>query len=233
MRWLVTPLVASALGLAACSSAPGDGPAASGSADLFLPPTTTPSVTCDPGRYEACRSLLGLNGRSSIYCYCADLPCTNLTYPTPEPTVANYDYFVDAWTTPMTNGACPDIVTSTGTWSQMNDSAPACWTNRADWQYYEPWPWSGVPGEYMNFGKYWGNVCPPGQDCCTYVWWPNWYSTSTDPLDQSGSFAPADSQALCGGAQFTAHYNFTCVEGPNQPCGSPGGGGKCPLCMGI
>ena len=232
MRKLSTLALAAAIPLVACSSAPGDPPVATTSAAL------TPS--CDPGEKLVCGGPIGVpvhgtNPPPQGNCVCEYLSCSNLVVP---PLAAETGSFNIAWAKAGTS--CPDIVTSQGTWAQINSRPqPASWSEAGDYT------WTGVPGLWANYASYGnvGNVCEQvlkTTSCCTYVWWPKGYDTSTDPLDLQGKLPTADTQALCGGAAYTAvsvyYFDETLIPVSTDLDGGylrPGGGGRCGACTGT
>lgn len=237
MRRLVIVALAPFIALAACIAAPDDPPTASTSQAL------TPS--CGPGEKLVCGSPIGVpvhglpvHGTSSggssggTSCVCEYLSCSNLVYP---PAAQQPGSFNIAFA--RAGSSCPDIVTSQGTWAQIDSRpTPPCWS------YMGGAVWTGVPtlDALYETNSPVGNVCEQvlnTASCCTYVWWPNGYATSSDPLGWDGEFAPADSQALCGGPAYTAvsvaYFNATLTPGTNSDGGiimKPGGGGKCGAC---
>jgi hypothetical protein len=83
------------------------------------------------------------------------------------------------------------------------------------------------------------------EPCCTYVWWPAGFVVEQDPWALAGcneAIEPACYSEpnyltpLCRftGQAFTALENATCIpDGPNHPCGEPGGPGCAGSCSGI
>jgi hypothetical protein len=205
-HWLAIAVVACfvALNAAACSSAPTEN-SATASQDLLLR-----GPICPPGFVTRCNV-------DGCRCVCGS---TNIVYP-PVPASdtgpGTTGVFVQAWAVSTRNGQCPAISTPTGTWQQYGTVArPASLTGVFD----------GVPTE-------WGFHARPGCQqaldrdiCCTYVWVPAGWPTSSPPPQQ-------DTDGLCSANNIEAAAIWSAYCNENfSTCGEPGAGG-CGACQKI
>jgi hypothetical protein len=215
---LLALLSSISLALVACSSAP-EPPTATESQALVLqhcPAGEAPS--CTPGRGGA------------MVCTCVPIPPAP---PPPPPPVCDFQYptssapaycaaWVESWAASTSNGLCPEIVTSTGTWAPL-DLALASST------------FNGVPTEASfytpgNCNTAFASAAP----CCTYVWWPNGFDPST-PANEQGPCPAQDTAALC----TTTTVALLAIEQTQYPCDPPDSGlnrpgsGGCGTCAGV
>lgn len=222
MRHLIAIALAP-LAVAAC----GGG---AGAPDEETASTSAAVTTCRPGYHWQCDPMPG--GREICGCVANPLECNFVTHPA-DP---GYQAWVESWAVETSDGWCPDIAASGGTWKQLDPSFAGRPPLRCVVSSSLVSPaFDGVPEEYLNgVSVHQCKEVYPSGSCCTYVWWPTDFPEQTTPCPTptfTGG-AVANPQALCTkwGQTFVALEQETCVETVGGPgCPAPGGG-TCGVC---